>query len=283
MDTSNYNKGHEEITQKEREYSVSDTIKDSYMSLNKKVEKLTTALYMVTDCMSETEPLRHALRTKGILLLEYIVSLPDFRAVEKTSLVEESDELVTLLYSYISIATTVGLISRMNGSILLREYGIIQDTFSEMKKRNQHKQFHGLEFEKRSISEFMLDPSLFKGVVSFPEIESPTQEAKDFYKGQKDIKGQSNESSNVLYKNPSAKSVSPKPITANSDLGLRLARRNTILKIIKDKKRVTIKDITSLVTDCSEKTIQRELIGLVSEGVLKKEGEKRWSRYSLQD
>ena len=43
-----------------------------------------------------------------------------------------------------------------------------------------------------------------------------------------------------------------------------------------------IKEVSNIVPDVSEKTIQRELLNLVSEGVLKKTGEKRWSKYSLK-
>jgi predicted HTH transcriptional regulator len=56
-------------------------------------------------------------------------------------------------------------------------------------------------------------------------------------------------------------------------------RRDRILSIIKDKGEATIKDVSVLVTDFSEKTIQRELMSLIKEGVLIKEGERRWSRY----
>jgi DeoR/GlpR family transcriptional regulator of sugar metabolism len=47
------------------------------------------------------------------------------------------------------------------------------------------------------------------------------------------------------------------------------------------KKDVSIKDISLVLTDCSEKTIQRELNSLVLKGQLKKTGAKRWSRYSI--
>ena len=58
-------------------------------------------------------------------------------------------------------------------------------------------------------------------------------------------------------------------------------RRSKILLIIKQKKEVTIKDISSSIKDCSEKTIQRELNSLLSEKVIKKTGERRWSKYLL--
>jgi DeoR/GlpR family transcriptional regulator of sugar metabolism len=58
-------------------------------------------------------------------------------------------------------------------------------------------------------------------------------------------------------------------------------RRDQIIAVIKRKKYVSIKDITLFVRNISEKTIQREIVAMVEEGVLKKEGNKRWSTYSL--
>jgi hypothetical protein len=57
------------------------------------------------------------------------------------------------------------------------------------------------------------------------------------------------------------------------------SRRENILALIHEKGRVSIKDISSSIKNCSEKTIQRELFALIQEGVLKKEGERRWSTY----
>ncbi len=58
-------------------------------------------------------------------------------------------------------------------------------------------------------------------------------------------------------------------------------RRSRILGILKDKGDATIKDISTLITDCSEKTIQRELLGLIKDGIITREGERRWSKYKL--
>lgn len=59
------------------------------------------------------------------------------------------------------------------------------------------------------------------------------------------------------------------------------SRQNTIVTILKRKREIMIKDISPLIPSCSEKTIQRELLAMVRTGILKKIGEKRWSRYSL--
>ena len=53
------------------------------------------------------------------------------------------------------------------------------------------------------------------------------------------------------------------------------------MSLIKDKGRVSIKDITLVVRGVSEKTIQRELQGLIDAGRVAKLGERRWSTYSL--
>jgi hypothetical protein len=72
-------------------------------------------------------------------------------------------------------------------------------------------------------------------------------------------------------------------VTAQAPRGTEglLSRRDRILSIIKDKVQVTIKDISGAITDVSEKTIQRELMSLISDGTLRKEGERRWSKYSI--
>jgi hypothetical protein len=59
------------------------------------------------------------------------------------------------------------------------------------------------------------------------------------------------------------------------------SRKDKVMAIIKDKGEATIKDIAELITDCSEKTIQRELQSLINEGMVVREGERRWSKYRL--
>jgi len=56
-------------------------------------------------------------------------------------------------------------------------------------------------------------------------------------------------------------------------------RRTEVLKIVSERGRVSIKDISKNIRNCSEKTIQRELNALVRQGSVRKEGERRWSVY----
>jgi len=58
-------------------------------------------------------------------------------------------------------------------------------------------------------------------------------------------------------------------------------RRETIVSVIRNKGTASIKDISTLVRGVSEKTIQRELIALIGLGMVGKQGERRWSTYTL--
>lgn len=54
-----------------------------------------------------------------------------------------------------------------------------------------------------------------------------------------------------------------------------------IKTVLEAKPESTIKDISEVITDVSEKTIQRELNSLIEKGQVIRQGERRWSKYSL--
>lgn len=72
-------------------------------------------------------------------------------------------------------------------------------------------------------------------------------------------------------------------VTPNVEVGgvMGESRRDKVLNVLRDKGEATIKDIIEIVTDCSEKTVQRELISLIKDNKVSREGERRWSKYKL--
>ncbi len=58
-------------------------------------------------------------------------------------------------------------------------------------------------------------------------------------------------------------------------------RQKQIIEVLTGNDWMGIKDIAEAVPNYSTKTVQRELLALVEQGVLKKQGERRWSRYVL--
>lgn len=71
--------------------------------------------------------------------------------------------------------------------------------------------------------------------------------------------------------------VPPLPVAPDG----RLPRRQRIVQILSEKKEVTIKDISEHIKDCSEKTIQRELNTMIKDNVVLRNGNRRWSLYTL--
>jgi len=91
---------------------------------------------------------------------------------------------------------------------------------------------------------------------------------------------------NISKKMSFNKSVSREPATKRPALQTQRnttkeGREEAVLGVIKDKGVVSIKDISSVIFDCSEKTIQRVLQALIDKGQIKKEGERRWAKYQL--
>lgn len=56
-------------------------------------------------------------------------------------------------------------------------------------------------------------------------------------------------------------------------------RMSLILDVVRKHNGVSIKDITAVVRNCSAKTVQRELGNLIERGLVRREGERRWSLY----
>lgn len=59
------------------------------------------------------------------------------------------------------------------------------------------------------------------------------------------------------------------------------SRREQIIDFLRDNTDATIKDIMGIIKDCSEKTIQRELMSMIKDNIIVREGERRWSKYKL--
>ena len=83
------------------------------------------------------------------------------------------------------------------------------------------------------------------------------------------------------------KTSTPKPVSSTfgqpktnltQSTGERIERIKTVLEA---KGEATIKDIAEIISDCSEKTIQRDLIQLIDKGEVIREGERRWSKYRV--
>lgn len=238
-----------------------------------KAQKIVTALYLVTGNMSDTEPLKSTLRQKSLELIGVTHNMGmDAMFSKKDKIAFYLEHIKSLLI----VAEQTGYVSEMNSHILQREINKLMQTIHGSEKGNEVREGGVLPegfFDVESLREGT------RGGLRAHEQGEDTQR-----ENQKDIKD------NNLYKTDNVARNSEQNRTQHTPQVKRQKeiikprkqnRREFILSIITKKKEVNIKDISDVFDGCSEKTIQRELTSLVEDGVVRKEGERRWSRYRL--
>lgn len=243
----------------------------------KKTEKLVTALYMVTDCMDSDDAMKNKLRTLGVGLLSDAHSFALAGATEKQYKLDHSSAQISEILSLVGIANMMGFVSEMNSSILKKEFTVLHMEYNRFTtENNTNKSVVNVPHTK---VETTLDMDAFS--VPLPVYKEAPKLASQFWPVAIQPKGQHLfNKKNVLYKNESSNNYNP--LKSEKNIVVRKEERGQkMIDLIKEKGDISIKDISSSFTDCSEKTIQRELNNLVSKGQLKKQGSKRWSRYSV--
>ncbi|KKW37164.1 MAG: hypothetical protein UY81_C0002G0022 [Candidatus Giovannonibacteria bacterium GW2011_GWA2_53_7] len=99
--------------------------------ISKKSEKLTTALYMVTDVMNEQEPMKWKLRESGVELLSDIMLAAAASSSERLTLLRLVEKKIEQVVSFLDVAWTARMMSEMNAAILKKEYVAIKDTIEK--------------------------------------------------------------------------------------------------------------------------------------------------------
>ena len=236
--------------------------------ISRKLQKIAKAIYLVTSLIKDTEPLRFSMR-QVCVDQEFLGNV----IKDKRTGLELAQKLNNLI-SLLDIASIAHLVSPMNKDVLIRECEELQNLLLDQN-------FEGLVSSSIPSKYFNVDKKIesenrgfFKELVKDMEVKTLSPEVS--FKGQ-----------NVLNKTAPVKVLSDSkivqvvPVENQNIYKGQNQRKEQILSVIKTKGEVSIKDISVLVSGFSEKTIQRELNGLLADGSIKKTGERRWSRYSL--
>ena len=249
--------------------------------LHKRTERLVAAIYLVSELLSESNPLKIRLRQSGVDILSYMLSPNIFFAADSESFSAQYSIRLMEILSYLDVANLSGFVSAMNHRILLQEMDKIIDIAENMKKEPISTLSLSKEFfmtEKRKESDKLLpNPLISSDGRKHRLLKMMSREAdhKGHYK-RHDLIG------HMSFKTASGQGYNSLGQDRRRSLYGKDSRRKQILEMLKDGNFLTIKDFSLIIKDCSEKTIQRELLALVGENVLKKEGERRWSKYSLR-
>jgi hypothetical protein len=236
----------------------------------KKAEKITAAIYLVSGLLKDEEPVKWELRDRGMELLTSSFtassSLPGDKNIVIQSLFTAALETISLL----NVAKISNLVSEMNHRLLVREIDSILSLLRDKLTANVENAGYILS------DAFFKTPNLFstdfKSVPGAGSVGSSQSLSKDKDARQTSFgdKSQITATNKAIHK-------------GHADVQEKKnERQEMIISALKGQADLTIKDFSKIIKDCSEKTIQRELLHMVEVGLIKKEGERRWSRYSLK-
>lgn len=251
---------------------------DPYVSYSsKKTEKIIKAIYLITNFFDVREPLKWSMREVSLMLLQKISSLNISSLADREKFVLDICGKANELLVLVDTAHRAGFISSMNAEILIREIKTLA-AFVQEKHQEYYSTAALLQFNQPFF--FVEDPLIPKN--------SPKNIVKKEPKGHTPLKDKG-DVLNDINQGKVSFTVPDLNIKSNSeninikgrDNEDKKNRRNEILEIAKNLGNFSIKDVSNRIINCSEKTIQRELVEMVNEGILLKSGERRWSRYSL--
>lgn len=229
----------------------------------RKIEHIVSAIFLITGLIEKNDLLKASIQNHSLQCLAHFVTLigkPDVGVADIQSVAAHVLHLNALL----DIGFWSGQVSHMNVAILQREISATYQMLNDLSLKYKNTFYISSSFFK-SDKELINDIKDRKGE-AHQQKEIIASEVK-IHKGQD--KGHT-----IKDKPKGQKSL------VISDLP-KGQRREAILSLLRTHNNLTIKDFISVVPDCSEKTIQRELLVLVEEGIVRKEGERRWSTYSL--
>lgn len=217
----------------------------------RRAERIAAAVHLLTDHISETEPLRMEVRRVATNLLNSVLELRrGFRSSGGEALSSVQAE-VTHIVSLVRLLTVVGIVSAANAEVLIAGLSDLSSVF---------------ETQRAHMSE---DVSLSReGLMPKPRIiQHSRQHNPEKRTAVKDI-----------FEIKDNTSISDKKQTRDN---VSFSKSKGLIMFLKQGGSYGIKDISIHMPEYSEKTIQRMLAELVSGGVVKKEGDKRWSKYAL--
>lgn len=207
--------------------------------------RLTMALYRVSARFPEREPLRNHCREYADEILARISAWDAEKPAD--GIAGRIDALRNLL----SVAAETGWVHSINIEVLMREYFLLRGTVEQVillapgeKADKNGEILEVLDVPAKEVSA----PSPVRDALparTEQEKAYPVKAAPDPYR-------------------------EPNP------------RQQKILRHIAQAKQAKISDFFPVLSGVSPKTIQRDLSELVSKNILKRQGEKRWTTYSLQ-
>lgn len=259
----------------------------------RKIEKIVTALYLVTDVMDSGLPLVTSLRTHAVQLLDTTYVTVTHKSItphELSALVVRLEHLVSL----VAIGKITHAISEMNAEVIQTEiHKVISIIAADA--RNLAHQYTSYVHPRNQISS-PVAPVLAHTIFDdrgFDELEKTRKRQNDIKQTIRSVSlpvapikttfEKSNENQTVSDVQTTPQKIGPsatlkKTSSVTPDAN---TRKSEIMAVVRSHKNATMQDIQKYVTGCSDKTLQREIASLITAGLISKTGDKRWATYHV--
>ena len=251
-------------------------------NIYRRLERLSVATYAITDFFPEAEPLKWSLRQSIGQLLKDTTNLIIVSGADKGMSFKRISAGLIELASYYELSFNSRLTSTMNFELIYAEIAKVATLFGNLENAITHqtsvigtsdlaRDFFNISEEEEVENVAMLTQgdkvkiSLLNERGTGAKTDIIKDNIKDNIKD-KQIK------TIIKFKSNNASQ------TVNLVKDIRFQK---ILSLLKPGKQLGIQDLVAEIKGCSSKTIQRDLQELVEQGRVKRQGEKRWSVYSI--
>ena len=232
-----------------------DNVKDIYGYVTDRIQKLTAALYRVTDLLSDKEPLKWTLRDKALNLYDDLVSVRNTK--DKDGVLDNSLKNFMQIIKSLELVSAGVCVSSLNFEILKREYSFLKNFVEEKKTDIAYDSKILLELEKLGSSASSWKPNF--QVRQSPERKNLPEKSQ--------VHPASGEA-NPAYGEAGTPEIDPQ------------SRKGKVLDFLKNGPAKSVNEITVIFNgETSEKSIQRDLLDLVKTGKISAIGDKRWRKY----
>jgi hypothetical protein len=241
---------------------------DSYgLFVFKKTEKIVTAIYLLTGLMSDKEPMKEKLRALATEMLGTVFAMSE-RVWGEETFQKNLSNLICEVSVLFDIAERTRMMSKMNHQIIVTELKNLLD-------------FLVTSSSNYSSAKIAFEPNMFDGTYDYTPNVMPQNKNIEASKNITSVDTEISQRQFNVKDITKTKISEQKKEDKNEKDVKDNDRQSTIISMLKSGAKLTIKDFAKNIKNCSDKTIQRELLSLVSKGILRKEGERRWSKYFL--
>lgn len=244
-------------------------IKDGDLSfIIKKTEKIATAIYLISNFLNVEEPLKWELRKIVTKLLKNLMSLNDTSLSNKEMIISRIQNDFVELEVVFNLTYNSGFISDMNYQIVIEEINnlsVLINNYTDRQISTSKTIFNTDYFNVKKEKENK--ESSVKDIIK--DTVNPIKDRVIFKGNKTDL--------DSFFKD----TIKDNRQTVSNNENSQSERGEKIIQKIKTHGPLTIKEISEEFKDLSEKTIQRELQKMYEKGQIKKEGERRWTKYFI--